>query len=337
MGLLQTMGLGAWSEWITRKAKSISTLSDKVDTLEQNAYDVLWLDYWGDDVAGQDKIEGYIYAQQQYDAENGIYIPLSVEAIYTVVNDTLLEIMGANTIPIPHTRIYIDRTTNLQYSWSGSIMVALTVPLVFAKNTDPNNEVELANPTEDTKVITVLSAFKGFKFWLANTVLSTLNTTAKNIIGAINELIPTATNQGSFINSLTEKSSLVDADEFIVMDSADSNKAKKHSKSNLKIAMLNQTPRTVALSAFDIDMALGEDFTKLTGMGSNQTFTISNPIIKKKFRLFLTGGTLAVPTFTGYTTTWMASTAVTDYVPANTNVLYCEIRSAGTLNLFWGE
>ena len=69
---------------------------------------------------------------------------------------------------------------------------------------------------------------------------------------------------------------------------------------------------------------------------TGQTFTINNAIIKKKFRLFLNSGTLNTTPFTGYTATWMASTAITDYTGV-ANVLYCEIRSAGTINLFWGE
>jgi len=99
----------------------------------------------------------------------------------------------------------------------------------------------------------------------------------------------------------------------------------------------NALVRTIALSAFNIDLSIGEDFTKFTNMITNSVFTITNPILKKTFRLFITGGTLAVPTFTGYTTTWMAGTVVTDYNPLITNVLYCEIRSVGTINLFWGE
>jgi hypothetical protein len=102
----------------------------------------------------------------------------------------------------------------------------------------------------------------------------------------------------------------------------------------------NQLRRTVALTGFDIVLTAGEDFTKLTGMATPSTFTINvaGLVLKKQFRLFLTGGTLALPTFTGYTTHWLASTAVTDYVPAtNPNVLYCEIREANHIYLFWGE
>lgn len=92
--------------------------------------------------------------------------------------------------------------------------------------------------------------------------------------------------------------------------------------------------RTVNMAAYDVDMSAGEDFTKVCAAGS--AFTISNPIIKKPFRLFLTGGTLAATLFTGYTSNWILTSLQSDYVPANNNVLWCEIRSAGQIYLFWG-
>lgn len=92
--------------------------------------------------------------------------------------------------------------------------------------------------------------------------------------------------------------------------------------------------RTIAVPAYNIDMSAGEDFTKVCGAGS--AFTISNPIIKKPFRLFLTGGTLAATLFTGYVSNWILTSLQSDYVPANNNVLWCEIRSAGQIYLFWG-
>jgi hypothetical protein len=92
---------------------------------------------------------------------------------------------------------------------------------------------------------------------------------------------------------------------------------------------------SIALSDLVIDLNAADVVTKT--IGNNTQFTITNPKLFKPFRLILTGGTLQVPTFNGYTATWMASTLVTDYVPTSSNVLYCEIRSAGTINLFWGE
>jgi hypothetical protein len=93
--------------------------------------------------------------------------------------------------------------------------------------------------------------------------------------------------------------------------------------------------RNVTLAAYDIDLSIGENFTKVYANGN--AFTISNPIIGKRFRLFISGGTvLTVPTFTGYTTTWIASTLASDY-NGTAAVLYAELRSAGALVLFWGE
>ena len=92
--------------------------------------------------------------------------------------------------------------------------------------------------------------------------------------------------------------------------------------------------RTLDLSAYNIDMSLADDFTKLTN-GASSVFTISNPIIKKPFRLFISGGTLGTPLFTGYTATWKASTLQSDYNPAVVMVLCCEIRSSGQITLFW--
>lgn len=92
--------------------------------------------------------------------------------------------------------------------------------------------------------------------------------------------------------------------------------------------------RTLALSGYNIDMSLAEDFTKLIN-GAGSVFTISNPIIKKPFRLFISGGTLGTPLFTGYTATWKASTLQSDYNPAVVMVLCCEIRESGQITLFW--
>ena len=82
-------------------------------------------------------------------------------------------------------------------------------------------------------------------------------------------------------------------------------------------------------------MSSGEDFTKT--LGTNSAFTISNPIIKKPFRLILTGGTIATVMFTGYTVNWIALDLQTDYIPAQINYLYCEIRSTNQIYVFWGS
>jgi len=97
----------------------------------------------------------------------------------------------------------------------------------------------------------------------------------------------------------------------------------------------NVPVREIVPSAFVIDLSSGEDFTKT--LGTNSAFTISNPIIKKPFRLILTGGTIATVMFTGYTVNWIALDLQTDYIPAQINYLYCEIRSTNQIYVFWGS
>jgi hypothetical protein len=97
---------------------------------------------------------------------------------------------------------------------------------------------------------------------------------------------------------------------------------------------LNTPPNVVAMAAYDVDLEAGEDFSKTCGADS--AFTISNLILRKPFRMFLTGGTLASTLFTGYTANWILGCSVADYNNAVTNVLWCEVRSAGQIYLFWG-
>ena len=86
--------------------------------------------------------------------------------------------------------------------------------------------------------------------------------------------------------------------------------------------------------AGNIDLAIKDIFTRT--VGTNQQYAILNPILYKPFRLILTGGTLNATLFTGYTSNWILTSLQADYVPANTNYLWCEIRSAGQIYLFWG-
>lgn len=97
----------------------------------------------------------------------------------------------------------------------------------------------------------------------------------------------------------------------------------------------NHNVRSVVLAGYNIDMSLYDDFEKLD-CGVNSQFTISNPILKKGFRLTIKGGTLLVPTFSGYTVNWALNSLVTDYVPAQNNYLWCEIKSASQIYCFWG-
>ena len=49
-------------------------------------------------------------------------------------------------------------------------------------------DVELAEPTENTKATSALMAWQGFVFWCKNTLFPELNTSDKTIIGSVNEL-----------------------------------------------------------------------------------------------------------------------------------------------------
>ena len=110
--------------------------------------------------------------------------------------------------------------------------------------------------------------------------------------------------------------------------SSSAEKANWNGKSNA--SAVQTTP-----AAYYIDMSAADEFIKT--IGSASAFTISNAILRKPFRLILTGGTLAATLFTGYTANWIYAAAAADYVPGSTNYLYCEIRSAGQIYLFWGE
>ena len=91
---------------------------------------------------------------------------------------------------------------------------------------------------------------------------------------------------------------------------------------------------TDTAGAGNIDLAIKDIFTRT--VGTNQQYAILNPILYKPFRLILTGGTLNATLFSGYTSNWIVTSLQADYVPANTNYLWCEIRSAGKIYLFWG-
>lgn len=109
-----------------------------------------------------------------------------------------------------------------------------------------------------------------------------------------------------------------------------------NAQSDITALQLNNVASTkFTIPAYDVDMTASKDFSKTCGASSQ--FTIINPVIGKTIRLFLTGGTLNADLFSGYTELWILNSLVTDYVPASTNVLVCEILTAGTVRLFWSE
>lgn len=94
-----------------------------------------------------------------------------------------------------------------------------------------------------------------------------------------------------------------------------------------------QLPRTTALSDSTINLTAAEDFERTCG--PDEQFSISNPVLKKPFRLKLTGGTLNSQVFLDYSIYWMSGQSIADYDPASENWLYCEIRDSGKIYLFW--
>lgn len=78
-------------------------------------------------------------------------------------------------------------------------------------------DVEIDVPTENTKATSALRAWQGFVYWCANTVFAGLNTTAKTIIGALNELAA-----NTLKGNTTVHTPLIDADSFGVWDSVNS-------------------------------------------------------------------------------------------------------------------
>lgn len=102
-----------------------------------------------------------------------------------------------------------------------------------------------------------------------------------------------------------------------------------------KIDIYNTPIRKIPVANNDINVKSGEIFTATCG--TSNVFTINNPMLYKGFKLLLTGGTLNSQLFAEYTTHWILSSEVTDYVPANVNILVCEIRSDNNIYVFWGE
>jgi hypothetical protein len=189
-------------------------LADRILALEERQ--TLFVDYWTSTLDGITPVDDGIW----FDTNTN-------ENLYIYLGGVWVE------LPLSTASVYIRRETNVQYGWSGSVMVELTVPLTKA---------------------------------------------------SIEALVYSA---------------------------------------------------KLTLPALAIDLAVAEVFEKtLTGATA---FTISNPRNFKPFRLILTGGSLSVPTFTGYTVNWINTSLVTDYVNTITNVLWCEIRATGQIYCFWGN
>ena len=100
--------------------------------------------------------------------------------------DWLSLTVGGVALTPENGKIYIVITSgdyvNISYRWSGSTYVSLSSPISYA------SQAEAEGNTENTKVMTALLTFQN---WLNNVTsysISSLNTTSKFIVGAINEL-----------------------------------------------------------------------------------------------------------------------------------------------------
>jgi hypothetical protein len=154
----------------------------------------------------------------------------------------------------------------------------------------------------------------------------------------------TETNFGSFINELTAKNTLVDADEVVSDDSADSNKAKKTTWLNVWLNYLK--PKADALYATISNLALKQDFaTATTGAvisfavpqvynsvasptSSNITNDLTGARIGVVQKIFHNSG--SAPTFpAGWVRLGTGS-----YVNSTLNIIYCEWVSGSRVE-YW--
>ena len=114
------------------QGKGIDT---RVTTLENKALDVLYLDYWGNNEMMPEASNG-AYAITYPDGEIN---PLAVTLVYVGIPNEedpdqsnwqlLVNYLSDEN---SHNRIFINRDTNIQYSWTGSVMNPLTFPLTKA-------------------------------------------------------------------------------------------------------------------------------------------------------------------------------------------------------------
>src|SRR5574344_246610 len=78
--------------------------------------------------------------------------------------------------------LYVTLDTGLKYRWTGSIYINSDDPVAYA------TQVEAEGNVENTKVMTALRTYQNFMQNVGVTSIAALNTSVKNVIGAINEL-----------------------------------------------------------------------------------------------------------------------------------------------------
>lgn len=159
---------------------------------------------------------------------------------YLLSNVFYVESGHTTVIPAETGKIYIDLTSgesNKQYRYSGSTYIQISNGLI-ASTTDVPEGTNLYF-TAARVLATALSSVSfalGGPITSADTILSAFGRIQKQIndLSTVYQLILTEVNFGSFINSLTSKTTPINADIISVVDTADSNKQKKVSLTNFK-------------------------------------------------------------------------------------------------------
>jgi hypothetical protein len=165
---------------------------------------------------------------------------------------------------------------------------------------------------------------------MANLPISTATQNALNL----KQNTLTETNFGTFSNSLTDKNTLIDADQVVSVDSADSNKSKKTSWLNVWNNFIKS--KTDALYATIASLALKLDIDSpsytglMTGVGTTQTGSSANGIIN----LSQTWNTTGTPTAIRLNVTDTASNAISNLMDLRVggNSVFSIIKS-GVLNI----
>jgi len=136
------------------------------------------------------------------------YLPSYVDDIIEgeLIDSTTFNDTEGDPVTPSSGKIYVDIVADgsPQYRWTGTVFTSTDNPLDYT--TQP--EAETDNPTENTKVATILRVFQGFVHWVGNVTFSTFNTTSKTIKGAINELAD-KTKNGYDVKTLAQLDSLI--------------------------------------------------------------------------------------------------------------------------------
>jgi len=110
---------------------------------------------------------------------------ISGDILFQSSNNRLYTYSGSawiNPLVPDNDKLYLSKQDTLTYKWNGIALVETTSPLPYATLEQTKIGSSFATLTSPFAV------FGSFKWWMANTIFSSLNTVAKNIIGAINEL-----------------------------------------------------------------------------------------------------------------------------------------------------